>query len=109
MDDGNRSAGRRNLPVRVGDCIAETPPAKRREEQGVSTLRGMLSTAVVKTTGVVELRVATLWPSVSLQISTALVNGVDAYNQRTRQGQATAERKFVEGRLAVARANLRAS
>lgn len=83
--------------------------ATDREERSVNVLRGLISTSVVKTTGVVELHVATLWPSVSLQIANALVNGVDAYNQKTRQGQATAERKFVEGRLAVAAANLRAS
>jgi uncharacterized protein involved in exopolysaccharide biosynthesis len=35
------------------------------------------------------------------------VNGVNAYNERTSQGQAAAERKFVEGRLAVAGADLR--
>ena len=35
------------------------------------------------------------------------MKGVDDFNQRTRQGQAAVERKFVEGRLTVARAALR--
>ncbi len=50
---------------------------------------------------------ASRWPSVSLAISTALVTGVNDFNQRTRQGQAAAERKFVEGRLAIAGSDLR--
>lgn len=83
--------------------------AARREEQGVRVLRGIVSTSVVKPTGVVQLTVATRWPSVSLAVATALVSGVNEYNQRTRQGQAAAERKFVEGRLAVASADLRAA
>jgi uncharacterized protein involved in exopolysaccharide biosynthesis len=62
---------------------------------------------VTKATGVVELSVATEWPSVSPALATALLNGVNDYNQRTRQGQAAAERKFVEERLAVASADLR--
>lgn len=80
---------------------------KVREEQAINALRGIISTSVVKVTGVVELRVSTLWPSVSLAIAESLVAGVDAYNQRTRQGQAKSERKFVESRLEIAGANLR--
>jgi uncharacterized protein involved in exopolysaccharide biosynthesis len=79
----------------------------RREEQGVRLLTGMVKTSVVRTTGIVGFSVATKWPSVSLAIASELVNGVNDFNQRTRQGQAAAERKFVEGRLAVAGADLR--
>jgi uncharacterized protein involved in exopolysaccharide biosynthesis len=53
--------------------------------------------------------VATRWPSVSLAIVDKLVDGVNAFNLRTRQGQAAAERKFVEGRLALASSELRAA
>jgi uncharacterized protein involved in exopolysaccharide biosynthesis len=82
-------------------------PAAVREEQGVALLMGIVTPTVVRLTGVVELSVATQWPSVSLALATALVNGVDEYNQRMRQGQAGTERRFVEGRLAAARADLR--
>jgi uncharacterized protein involved in exopolysaccharide biosynthesis len=84
-------------------------PTRRREEQAVKQLMGSVKTSVAKSTGVVELSVATRWPTVSLAIATALVNGVNDFNQRTRQGQAAAERRFVEGRLDLARGDLRAA
>jgi uncharacterized protein involved in exopolysaccharide biosynthesis len=83
--------------------------AKLREELGVKMLGGIVNSSVARTTGVVDVSVATQWPSVSLAIVSALVNGVSDYNQRARQGQAAAERKFVEGRLASASAELRAA
>jgi uncharacterized protein involved in exopolysaccharide biosynthesis len=81
----------------------------RREEQGVSLLQRLLSVSVAKSTGVVEYSIATRWRSVSLALVTALLDGVNEYNERTRQGQATAERKFIEGRLALATSELRDS
>ena len=78
-----------------------------REEAAVELLMGIVRASVVRTTGVVELSVATRWPSVSLDIATALVNGVNEFNRRTRQGQAAAERRFVEQRLTVAGTELR--
>src|SRR2546430_6796717 len=73
-----------------------------REGKGLKLLQRVVTASMVKTTGVVSLSVRTKWRSVSLAIATALVDGVNDYNQRTRQGQAAAERKFVEGRLTVA-------
>lgn len=87
----------------------EDGSAASREELGVKVLEDIVSTSVVKSTGVVQLAVRTRWPSVSLAVATGLVDGVDDFNQRTRQGQAAAERKFVEGRLAVSAAQLRAA
>jgi uncharacterized protein involved in exopolysaccharide biosynthesis len=80
-----------------------------REEQGIKTLAGRINAVASKTTGLVELAVQTRWPSVSLAISAALIDGVNDYNRRTRQGQAAAERKFVENRLGVAATDLRAA
>lgn len=82
---------------------------KRREEQGVRALNRLVSAAVNRTTGVVEFSVATRWPSVSMAIAQALVEAVNDFNRRTRQEQAGAERKFIEGRLSLAGADLRAS
>jgi uncharacterized protein involved in exopolysaccharide biosynthesis len=82
-------------------------PALHREEAGVSLLRALVTPTVVKTTGVVEVSVETRWPSVSLAMTRAVLDAVMTYNQQTRQGQAAAERKFVEGRLAIANASLR--
>lgn len=78
-----------------------------REDEAVRRLLKIVSVSVAKTTGVVEVSAATRWPGVSLAIVTALMDGVNEFNLRTRQGQAAAERKFIEGRLAVARADLR--
>jgi uncharacterized protein involved in exopolysaccharide biosynthesis len=79
----------------------------RREERGTKVLDKMVAAAVSKPTGLVEFTVSTKWRSVSLAIANELINGVNAYNGRTRQDQAGAERKFIEGRLAIAGADLR--
>lgn len=93
--------------------LFEIPPGKgpeaEREEKGLKQLRKMVTPSMVKTTGVVAFSVETKWRSVSLAIATALIDGINDYNQRTRQGQAAAERKFVEGRVAVAASDLRAA
>lgn len=83
--------------------------ATRREEEGVLQLQKIVKPSIVKTTGVVEVTVATQWRSVSLAIANDLLTEVNEYNQRTRQGRAAAERKFVEGRLALAGSDLRAA
>lgn len=88
--------------------IHEASPGIR-EESGIRALQGMVGVAIDKMTGVVNLSVSSPWRSVSLAIAAKLVNGVNDYNERTRQGQAAAERKFVEGRLALAGADLRAA
>jgi uncharacterized protein involved in exopolysaccharide biosynthesis len=81
----------------------------QREERAIKYLQQVVTTSVGKTTGVVAFAVSTRWPSVSLRIVAGLVSAVDLFNQRTRQGQAAAERKFVEGRLVVAASELRAA
>lgn len=86
----------------------EESRAERREERAVKLLTNeIVRTSVVNTTGVVKLSVATEWPSVSLAIATALVKEVNDFNRRTSQGEAAAERRFVEDRLAIAGAELR--
>lgn len=97
--------GSRMALVDVFDIPAGTPA--RREEQGIAQINNVTSASVEKTTGAVRLTVATRWPSVSLNLTTALIDGVNDLTQRTRQAQATSERKFVEGRLAAATASLR--
>lgn len=81
----------------------------RRLELGVTQLNKIVSVSVDKGNAIVELSVTTPWRSVSLGIANALVSGVNEYNQRTRQGQAAAERRFVEGRVAMAGTDLRAA
>ena len=81
---------------------------KSREDDAVDLLTDMVQASLgARNTRIVELSVATERPEVSLAIVAALVNEVNAYNQRTRQGQAGEERRFVEGRLALSGAELR--
>ncbi len=81
----------------------------QREDDGVDRLKAITSVAVAKTTGVVELSVKTRWRSLSLALVTAVLDGVNSYNEQRRQSQAAAERKFIEGRLAIAGSELRAA
>jgi uncharacterized protein involved in exopolysaccharide biosynthesis len=76
-------------------------------ELGVKLLAGKVNAAVELNTGVVEVSVATPWPSVSLALVSALVEGVSGFNRGTSQGQAATEREFIEERLGVARNELR--
>ena len=99
------NGGRRIAFVDLFKISGDSP--RRREEEGVRQLQKIVKPSIVRTTGVVELSVATQWQSVSLAIANELLTGVSGYNQRTRQGQAAAERKFVEGRLALAASDLR--
>lgn len=97
--------GQRQAISDLLDIPASNPA--RREEVTVRRLGTMVTATSVKSTGVVELTVATPWPSVSLAITTALVDRVNEFNQHTRQSQASAERKFVESRLELAAGDLR--
>jgi uncharacterized protein involved in exopolysaccharide biosynthesis len=99
--------GGRRIPF--ADLFKIQGSAVSREEQGVKLLKDMVNVSSVPTTGVVQLSIATQWRSVSLQIVNDLLRGLNDYNERTRQSQASAERHFVEGRVAVADSNLRAS
>jgi uncharacterized protein involved in exopolysaccharide biosynthesis len=96
--------------LQVMDVLGFTSGTQeRREEQAINKLLGIVNVSVDKTDGMVSLSVPTEWRSVSLGIVTALIKGVNDYNERVRQSQAASERKFVEGRLAVASTELRAS
>jgi uncharacterized protein involved in exopolysaccharide biosynthesis len=80
-------------------------------EQVVRVLRGRVIVANVESraTGAVTVRVKTRSPQVSLQIAHGLLDGLNQFNRVTRQSQAGEERRFTEGRLAAARASLRAA
>lgn len=82
---------------------------KARDDAAVDELSRRITASASKTTAIVDFSVGTKWPSVSLAIAQGVINGVDEFNQRTRRDQAAAERKFIEGRLAVATTELRAS
>ena len=91
--------------------IFEVPGSSpaRRQDRALELLREQLSLSVSKTTGIIDVSMATEWPSVSLRIIQIAVEQTNAFNQRARQEQAAAERRFVESRLVVARTELRAA
>ena len=108
--DSVRVSDNGGKPTAILDILEiKEPNPKAREEQGVRLLQDLLVASVSKTTGVVELSAATRWPEVSLSIVSRLVNGVNEFNVRTKQGQAAAERKFVQARLQLAATDLRAA
>ncbi len=81
--------------------------AAARNEKSVKLLGDLISASFSKMTGIIEVNVATKWPSVSQQIAARMLEAVNEFNQGTRREQAVAERKFVEGRLIVVGAALR--
>ena len=91
--------------------LFETPqgPPARREEDAIRSLRTLVNPGVNKTTNVIQVSVATKWPSVSLQIASAVLKGINEFNLRTRQSQAGAERKFIESQMNTRRSDLRAA
>ena len=81
---------------------------RSRIDDALELLSGMVSTPTSpRNTSLVLVTAATEWPSVSLFIVTALVDGVNAFNANLVQGQAGAERVFVEGRLELVTTELR--
>jgi len=89
--------------------LLEVPQSspQRRIELGVAALSNALDTKIELKTGVVTVAVTTQWPTLSRAIASRLMDGVNSFNLRTRQSQASEERRFTEGRLSEARAALR--
>lgn len=77
-------------------------------EQTLKALRDRISSNVaIRTTGMVSVAVSTPEPSVSLEIATRLLRGVNDFNLKTRRSQAGEERRFTQARLVEARQSLR--
>lgn len=71
--------------------------------------RVVAASAATRTTGVVSVIVRTKSPEVSLEVAQRLLDGLSQFNLATRKSQAGEERRFIEGRLASAKASLRAA
>lgn len=76
-----------------------TAPSAAREQAAAETISDLITVELRKTTGVVVVKASTPWPSVSLEIVSQVINGVNKFNRDTRRGQAAEERKFTEARL----------
>ncbi|HET9949590.1 MAG TPA: Wzz/FepE/Etk N-terminal domain-containing protein [Longimicrobiales bacterium] len=97
-------------PVAVSDLLEiEAPTHALRVERTMRALRRRISVTEDRAIGVVRLAVTTEWPSVSYALAQRLVEDADRFNVQYRQGQAAAERKFVEQQAAEALSALRAA
>ncbi|HEX5577950.1 MAG TPA: hypothetical protein VFX40_06200 [Gemmatimonadaceae bacterium] len=88
--------------------IKDPRPAARRQKV-ITRLQMAVKPTLNNKTGVINVNVTTGNPELSLQIARNVLDQVNAYNLRTRQEQAAAERGFVERQLAEKRAELRAA
>ncbi len=98
----------RRMPVSNFLGITGTDSAVVLDRTMEKLRRDVISTSVAaRTTSVVSVRVRTRSPQASLAIAADLLDGLNRYNRQLRQGQASQERRFIEGRLEEARASLR--
>lgn len=81
-------------------------PALRRE-LATTKLNGAIKVSTNAKTGVVTMRVSSKSPQLSTAISERLLELLNRFNQDTRRGQASAERRFTEERLKVVQSDLR--
>ena len=88
--------------------VQPAPPAVRRE-LAVRRLRDATNVNVMARTGVVELRVESDHAQLAGQIAARMLELLQAYNQQTRRTRASAERRFLAGRVAEVRAELMAA
>jgi len=83
-----------------------TTPAIQREEAMIELLKRMEASANAKS-GLVTFNVRTKWPELSLAIANVALRRLNEFNLRTRQSQATSERRFADRRLGEVRGELR--
>lgn len=83
--------------------------AEQRRDAVVRWLKKHAASSVAQNTGVIRVSVTTPWAAVSNQIAGRLLDLVNEFNLRSRQSQAGAERRFVEGRMVEAGDSLRSA
>jgi tyrosine-protein kinase Etk/Wzc len=89
--------------------MLEVPPGgdAMRVDRGLRALSGMVSPEELRTINAVRVSVTTPWPSVSQWIAARLLRGINEFNVRIRQSQASSERQFVDVQAAQAESTLR--
>jgi uncharacterized protein involved in exopolysaccharide biosynthesis len=97
-------------PVDIAEAlrIKTTIPALRRD-MAMKKLADNVTVSTNVKTGVVTMSVSSGSAALSSSISTRLLDLLNRFNQDTRRGQASAERKFTEDRLALVKKDLRAA
>jgi uncharacterized protein involved in exopolysaccharide biosynthesis len=97
--------GERRPLVDILKVKGDTPPV--RVNNAVLLLRKRIRPSVRAKTGVVAIAITANDPQLAAAISARLLELINQFNLETRQSQAAAEAKFVEGRLADAKTELR--
>ena len=87
----------------------DAPSPAIRAEKATEHLRKSVSASVDKDTGIITVTATTQWRLVSLNITSRILQAINDFNLRTRQSQASAERRFVENRLTLATGQLRSA
>ena len=78
-----------------------------RQEKAQRRLASLVSARELKTVGSVEVAVSTEWPRVSLALANTIVEQLETMALSTRQGQASAERRFIDTRVTEALRGMR--
>ncbi len=84
----------------------EMPDAEKRHRAAIERLRDDISVETDHTTGVVDVTVSALWPSLAEQIAARLLDLVNEFNMKSLQTQASAEATFAKGRMEEAQQDL---
>ncbi len=94
-------------PAQLFEIEGDSPGQVR--EIALQALKDRISVSTDRETGLVTISVQTLWPEFSHQLADSILDELNRFNLETRQSQASAERTFVERRIAVVRDSLRAA
>jgi uncharacterized protein involved in exopolysaccharide biosynthesis len=77
-----------------------------RQDAAMKRLKAAIDVSADPASGLVKLSVRSRWAPLSKRIAESMLELVNDFNLRRRQGQASAERRFVESRLEEAKAEL---
>lgn len=94
--------------MKIHDVLGVTGrDSVERDLRAMNSVRGMVDIEKQTGTGLLVVSARTPWPSVSLALASSYVNALEEYNRDSRRTQAAVERRFVEGLLKDALAELR--
>jgi uncharacterized protein involved in exopolysaccharide biosynthesis len=100
----------RNARISILDALeVDSFASAIRREEGVRALGRATKVSVAKETGLVSVVVTTRYPEVSMSIAKRLTEELVSFQLHLRRDRASAERRFVESRLAAQRLELQAS
>lgn len=103
-DGGETRTG--NL-IELFEIKGDTPEERTRE--GVDELRDLVSADASPRSGLITLETTAPWAELAEGINEQMLQLLSEFDRHRRQGQARAEREFVEGRLEAAHEDLRNS